>query len=58
MVETKFILNKLSEFNKIIDDLINIEVKFDKDEILLLLSLLLKSFEHFKFAFLFIERNI
>ena len=49
MVEYKSIVEELTEFHKIIDDLENIEVKIDdEDKALLLLSSLPISFDHFK----------
>lgn len=51
MLENKTIVEQLTEFHKIIDDLENIEVKIDDEEkALLLLISLPKSFEHFKDA--------
>lgn len=47
MLENRYIVEKLTEFHKIIDDLKNIEVNIDhEDENLLLLNSLSKSFEH------------
>lgn len=52
MVENKSIVEQLTNFYKIIDDLENIEVRiYDEDNILLLLSSLLISFKHFNYAF-------
>ena len=54
MVETKSVVEQLTEFNKIIDDLQNIDVKLDdEDKALLLLNSLPRSFEHFKDALLY-----
>ena len=54
MVDNKSIVEQLTEFHKIIDDLENIEVKIDdEDKGLLLLSSLPRSFEHFKDALLY-----
>ena len=48
MMENKFVLEQLIEIQKIIDDLDNIQVKIeDQDNVLLLLSSLPRSFEHF-----------
>jgi len=49
MVKSKLISEQLAEFNKILDDLANIEVNVeDEDKALLLLCSLPKSFEYFK----------
>jgi len=49
MVESKTITNKLTEFNKILDDLVNNDVEIeDEGKTLLLLCELTKSFFHFK----------
>lgn len=49
MVEKKSIMKQLKEFHKFIDDLKNIETKFDdEDKFLLLLITLPVSFDHFK----------
>ena len=54
MVESKAIMEQLTEFNKIIDDLENIEVQLeDEDKDILLLCALLKSFESFKDTMLY-----
>ncbi|XP_058766276.1 uncharacterized protein LOC131639847 [Vicia villosa] len=54
MVENKFMVEQLTEFQKIIDDLGNIEVKInDEDKVLLLLSSLSRSFKHFKDVLLY-----
>jgi len=54
MVESKPISDQLAEFNKILDDLANIEVNMEnEDKALLLLCSLSKSFEHFKDAILY-----
>lgn len=58
MMESKSIVEKLIEFNNIIDDLKNIEVKLDySDKALLLLCSLPRSFEYFKDA-LFTVRKV
>jgi len=49
MVESKAIMEQLTEFNKILDDLENIDVHFDdEDKVILLLCALPRSFESFK----------
>jgi len=49
MVESKATMEQLTEFNKILDDLENIEVQLeDEDKAILLLYALPKSFESFK----------
>ena len=54
MVESKSISEQLVEFNKILDDLANIEINMeDEDKALLLLCSLPKSFEHFKDTILY-----
>jgi len=54
MVEYKSISEELAEFNKILDDLANIEVNVgDEDKTLLLICSLPKSFEHFKDTILY-----
>lgn len=51
MVENKFIVEKLIEFHKIVDALVNIEVKIeDGDNTLLWFSSLPTPFENFKDA--------
>nr|KYP76711.1 Retrovirus-related Pol polyprotein from transposon TNT 1-94 [Cajanus cajan] len=51
---TKSIVDQSAEFNKILDDLKNIEVQLeDEDKALLLLNSLLRNFEHFKDAILY-----
>jgi len=53
-VESKAIMEKLTEFNKILDDLENIEVQLeDEDKATLLLCVLPKSFESFKDTMLY-----
>lgn len=59
MVENKFIVKLLIKFHKMITDLQNIEVKIkDEDKVILLLSSLLKKFEHFKDSLLYVNKNI
>ncbi|KAK2410739.1 alpha carbonic anhydrase [Trifolium repens] len=54
MVESKSITEQLTEFNKIIDDLANIDVKLeDEDKALHLLCTLRKSYESFKDTMLY-----
>ncbi|KAK2421738.1 alpha carbonic anhydrase [Trifolium repens] len=54
MVESKSITEQLAEFNKIIDDLANIDVKLeDEDKALHLLCILPKSYESFKDTMLY-----
>ena len=54
MVESKSITEKLTEFNKSLDDLANIEVNMkDEDKALLQLCSLPTSFEHFKDTILY-----
>ncbi|KAE8700517.1 hypothetical protein F3Y22_tig00110556pilonHSYRG00215 [Hibiscus syriacus] len=54
MHEEKSITEQIDEFNKIIDDLENIDVKMeDEDKALLLLNSIPKSYEHFKDAMLY-----
>jgi len=54
MVESKSIMEQLTEFNKIIDDLANIDVYLeDEDKVLHLLRALPRSFENFKDAMLY-----
>ena len=54
MVESKAIMEQLTEFNKILDDLENIEVQLeDEDKAILLLCALPKSFESFKDTMLY-----
>jgi hypothetical protein len=48
MVESKTIAYQLTEFNKMLDDLVNIEVEIeDEDKSILLLCVLPISFKHF-----------
>src|SRR4030065_2125670 len=57
-VEGKSIPEKLTEFNKILDDLDNIDVKHaDEDMVILLLCALPKSLEHFKDTILYGEES-
>ncbi|KAL8523239.1 hypothetical protein ACS0TY_013272 [Phlomoides rotata] len=54
MVDEKPILEQLDEFNKILDNLENIDIKMEEeDKALIFLSALPKSFENFKDTFLF-----
>ena len=54
MTELRTVTEQLADFNKILDDLENIEVKLEEeDKALLLLNSLPKSFEHFKDAILY-----
>lgn len=54
MVESKAIMEQLTEFNKILDDLENIEVHLeDEDKAILLLCALPRSFESFKDTMLY-----
>ena len=54
MAEGKSIEDQMDEFNKIIDDLENVDVKMkDKDQAIILLSALPKSYEHFVDAMLY-----
>jgi len=59
MVESKVIMEQLTEFNKILDDLENIEVHLeDEDNAILLLCALLRSFESFKYTMLYGKEGI
>jgi hypothetical protein len=54
MVESKAIMEQLTKFNKILDDLENIEVHLeDEDKTILLLCALPRSFESFKDTMLY-----
>ncbi|KAL8549463.1 hypothetical protein ACS0TY_008341 [Phlomoides rotata] len=54
MVDEKHILEQLDEFNKVLDDLENTDIKMEeKDKALIILSSLPKSFENFKDIILF-----
>jgi len=54
MVDSKAIMEQLTEFNKILDDLENIEVQLeDEDKAILLLCVLPKSFESLKDTMLY-----
>lgn len=54
MVDNKSIVDKLIEFNKIIDDFQTIKVKFDdEDKVILFLISSSRSFEYFKDVFLY-----
>jgi len=49
MVESKAVMEQLTQFNKILDDLKNIEVHLeDEDKVILLLCALPRTFESFK----------
>ena len=59
MVESKPIMEKLTEFNKIIDDLVNIDVNLeDEDKALHLQCALRRSFENFKDTMLYGKEGI
>ena len=59
MVESKAIMEKLTEFNKILDDLENIEVQLEEeDKVIRLLCALPKSFESFKDTMLYGKEGI
>jgi len=52
-------MEQLTEFNKILDDLVNIEVKVkDKDKPLLLLCVLPISFKNFKDTMLYSKKGM
>ena len=54
MTESRTVTDQLADFNKILDDLENIEVKLKEEgKVFLLLNSLPKSFEHFKDAILY-----
>ena len=54
MTEERSLIDQMAEYNKILDDLENLEVKLeDEDKALILLSGLLNSYEHFKDAIRF-----
>lgn len=54
MIDEKPVLEQLDEFNKILDDLENIEIKLaEEDKALIQLSALPKSFENFNDTILF-----
>ena len=59
MMESKAIMEHLTEFNKILDDLENIEVHLeDEDKTILLFCALLRSFESFKDTMLYGKEDI
>ena len=59
MVESKAVMEQLTEFNKILDDLDNIEVHLkDEDKVILLLCALPRSFESFKDTMLYGKESI
>jgi len=59
MVESKTVTEQLTEFNQILDDLENIEVKLeDEDKAILLLCALPRSFESFKDTMLYGKEGI
>jgi len=59
MVESKTVTEQLTEFNKILDDLENIEVTLeDEDKAILLLYALPRSFESFKDSILYGKEHI
>jgi len=59
MVESKAIMEQLTEFNKILNDLENIEVQLeDEDKAIILLCTLPKSFESFKNTMLYGKEGI
>jgi len=54
MTKSRTVTEQFADFNKILDDLENIEVKLEEeDKALLLLNSLPKSFEHFKDAIIY-----
>ena len=54
MGEDKMILDQIDEFNNILDDLENIDVKLEnEDKALILLNALPKTYKHFKDAMLY-----
>jgi hypothetical protein len=59
MVESKTIIEQLTEFNKILNDLKNIEVNLeDEDKTILLLCALPRSFESFNDTMLYGKEDI
>ena len=59
MVKSKAIMEQLTEFNKILDDLKNIEVHLeDEDKTILFLCALPRSFESFKDTMLYDKEGI
>jgi len=56
MVESKAIMEQLTEFNKILDDLENIKVNLeDEDKAILLLCSIMRSFESLKDTMLYVK---
>ena len=54
MTEERMLSNQIADFNNILDDLENLEVKMeDEDKALILLNGLASSYDHFKDAMLF-----
>ena len=54
MTEEKTMSDQIDDFNKIIDDLENINIKMeDEDQALILLNAMPKTYEHFKDAMLY-----
>lgn len=54
MVENKYVSEQIDDFNKIVDNLENIEVSLDdEDKALILLNSIPKSDEHFKDAMVY-----
>lgn len=54
MVDKKLVREQIDEFNKIVDDLENIEVTLDNDDkALMLLNSISRSYKHFKDAMIY-----
>lgn len=54
MVDEKLVREQIDEFNKIVDDLENIEVTLDNDDkALMLLNSISRSYKHFKDAMIY-----